>query len=199
MPLAWAIRITSLIGTMVPSAFDIWVMATILVRGGQQLLEFLDEEVAVVVDRRPFDHGAAAFAMEMPGHDIGMMLEDREHDLVALADHHAAEGLRHQVDGLGGIAGEDDLVLGRRVDEPADTFARILESLGRGIGEIVQAAMDIGIVLVHRLAHALEHRLGLLGGSRIVEIDQRLAVDLARQDREVAADGLDVVGGPDLR
>ena len=26
-------RTTSLIGTMVPSAFDIWVMATILVRG----------------------------------------------------------------------------------------------------------------------------------------------------------------------
>ena len=117
----------------------------------QKLLEFLDEEIAVIVDRRPFDHGAPAFAMEMPGHDIGMMLEDREHDLIALADHHPAEGLRHQIDRLGGIAGEDDLVRRRRVDEAAHAFARILESLGRGIGEIMQAAMDIGIVLVHRL------------------------------------------------
>ena len=75
---------------------------------GQQLLEFLDEEIAIIIDRRPFDDGAAALAMEMPGHDIGMMLEDRKHDLIALADHHAAEGLRHEVDRLGGVAGEDE-------------------------------------------------------------------------------------------
>ena len=32
-PTSWALAITSLMGTMVPSAFDMWVMATILVRG----------------------------------------------------------------------------------------------------------------------------------------------------------------------
>src|SRR5258707_2674079 len=31
---------------------------------------------------RPFDDGAAALAQEMPGHDVGMVLQDREHDLV---------------------------------------------------------------------------------------------------------------------
>ena len=104
------------------------MIATILVRGPEQLLEFVEEEIAVVVDRRPFDDGAAALAMEMPGHDIGMVLHDREHDLVALADHHAAEALRHEIDRLGGVAGEDDLVLGRRVEEAAHAFARILEA-----------------------------------------------------------------------
>ena len=48
-----------------------------------QLLEFVDEEIALVVDRRPFDHRALALAQEMPRHDVGMVLHDREHDLVA--------------------------------------------------------------------------------------------------------------------
>ena len=58
--------------------------------------------------------------------------------------------------------------------------------------------MDIGIFLRLALHDGVEHRLGLLRRGGIVEIDQRLAIDLARQDRKVAADGLDIVGRPDL-
>ena len=86
MPRAWAIRTTSLTGTTVPSTFDMWVMATILVAVGQELLEFVDEERAVVGDRRPFDHRALPLAVEIPRHDVGVVLHDREHDLVALAE-----------------------------------------------------------------------------------------------------------------
>ena len=74
------------------------------------LLEFVEQEVAVVVDRRPFDHRPAPLAVEVPRHDVRMMLEDGKDDLVALPDHQAAEALGGEVDGLGGVAGEDDLV-----------------------------------------------------------------------------------------
>ena len=37
----------------------------------EQLLELLDEEVAVLVDRRPDELRAATLAVEMPGHDVG--------------------------------------------------------------------------------------------------------------------------------
>ena len=86
MPRACASRTTSFTGTIVPSTFDMWVIATILVRGVEQLLELVEEEIAVVVDRRPFDHRALALAQEMPRHDVGMVLHDREHDLVARPD-----------------------------------------------------------------------------------------------------------------
>ena len=62
----------------------------------EQLLELLDEEIAVLVDRRPFDHRAVTLAQEMPGHDVGMVLHDREHDLVALAERRAV-GRRDEV------------------------------------------------------------------------------------------------------
>ena len=156
-------------------------MATILVRGRQQLLEFVEQEVAVLVDGRPFQHRAVPLAVEMPGHDVGVVLHDGEHDLVAFADHHAAEALGHEVDGLGRVAGEDDLVLGRRIEEAPHAFARILEGLGGGVREEVQAAMHVGIFFRVALHHRVEHRLRLLGRGGIVEIDQRLAIDLARR------------------
>ncbi len=63
-------------------------------------LEILKPEFAFRRHRNPFQLRAAPLAVEMPGHDVGMVLHDGEHDLVALADAHAAEGLRHQIDRL---------------------------------------------------------------------------------------------------
>ena len=59
----------------------------------------------------------------------------------------------------------------------------------------MQAAMDVGVFVRIGMLDGVEHRLRLLRRRAVVEIDQRLAVDFARQDREVAADRLDVVGG----
>ena len=90
----------------------------------QQLLEFVDEEMPLVVDRRPFDDGALALAQEMPRHDVGMVLHDREHDLVAGLDALAAERIGDEIDRLGGVAGEDDLFLALGVEERRDLLAR---------------------------------------------------------------------------
>ena len=59
---------------------------------GEQLLELVEQELAVVGDRRPFQHRALPLAQEMPGHDVGVVLHDGEHDLVALADMRHAIG-----------------------------------------------------------------------------------------------------------
>ena len=53
---------------------------------GQQPLELLQQQLAVVGDRRPLQDRAVALAMEVPRHDVGVMLHDRQDDLVALAD-----------------------------------------------------------------------------------------------------------------
>ena len=110
----------------------------------QELLEFVDQEGAVVGDRRPFDDGALPLAEEIPRHDVGVVLHDREDDLVALAEVHAVGG-RDEVDRLGGVPGEDDLVGMRGIEEAAHDLARLLVFLGRGIGQEVQPAMDVGV------------------------------------------------------
>ena len=171
-----------------------WVTATICVRGDEQLLEFVEQEIAVVVDRSPSDHRALALAQEMPRHDVGMVLHDREHDLVAGLDALAAEGVGDEIDGFGGIAGEDDLFLASGVEKRADLVARALIGLGRRVGEVMQAAMDVGIFGSIGVIEAVENGSGFLRGGGVVEIDQRLAVNRQREDRKILADAGDVVG-----
>ena len=52
--------------------------------------------------------------------------------------------------------------------------------------------MYIGVFVLIGVDHALDHLPGLLGRGGIVEIDQRLAVDLRREDREIGPDRSEV-------
>ena len=90
----------------------------------------------------------------------------------------AAEGVGDEIDRLGGVAGEDDLFLALGVEERRHLVARALVGLGRLVGEIMQAAMHIGVLRRVGLVQAIEHRLRLLRRGGVVEIDQRLAVNL---------------------
>ena len=177
-----------------------WVMATIFVRGAQRLLEGLERQVALLVDVDPLQHRPAPLAQEVPGHDVGVVLHDGEHDLVALVEA-LAECRGDQVDRLGRRFGEDDLVRRARVEEAAHQFARAFIRIGRSIGEVMQPAMHVGIFAVGHLRHAVDHGPRLLRRGRIVQIDERLAVDLQVENREVRADAVDVVGdvGADMR
>ena len=159
----------------------------------EQLLEFVDEEIAVLVDRRPLDHRAVALAQEVPGDDVGVVLHDREHDLVAFLDALLAERVGDEVDRLGGVAGEDDLFLAAGIDEGPCRLARALIGLRRLVGEEMQATMDVGVFARIGLGQPVEHGLRLLRRGGVVEIDERLAVNLHRQRREIGADLIDVV------
>ena len=130
----------------------------------------------------------------MPRHDVGVVLHDRNDDLVALADIRLTPGRRHQVDRLGGAAGENDLLAATGVEELCDPLAAALIALGRDVGEVMQAAMHVGVFAGIGLHHAVEHRLRLLRGGGVVEIDQRLAIDLQRQRREILPHLRHVIG-----
>ena len=99
----------------------------------------------------------------------------------------AAVGLRHQVDGLGRAAHKDDLAGSGRVDELLHRLARPLRTpRSRSCESVMHAAMDVGVVVLVIAHDRVDHRVRLLRGGRVVEIDQRRAVDLRVQDREVA-------------
>ena len=85
--------------------------------------------------------------------------------------------------------------VGGGVEEARGGLAGPFISVGRGIGEEMQAPMDVGIFLAIGALHGVQHRLGLLRRGGVVQIDQRLAIDLARQDREILADFRDVERG----
>ena len=79
------------------------------------------------------------------------------------------------------------------VEEFRDLGAAALIGFGRRIGEIMQPAMHVGVFALVGLGHAVEHRIRLLRRRGVVEIDQRLAIDLQRQRRKILPHPGDVI------
>ena len=74
-----------------------------------------------------------------------MMLHHRQHDLVARLDAGREKGIGDQIDRFGAALGEDDLVFVRGVDEFLHGAARGFIGVGGRAGQIMHAAMDIGV------------------------------------------------------
>ncbi len=118
-----------------------------------------------------------------------MVLHLREDDRVALADVAATPAVGDQVHGLGCIAGPDDLVGGRRVDEPGDLYVRGLVLLGGRLADLVDGAVDVRVVLAVVAVHRLDDGAGLRASGRRVQVDQLFAVGALLEDREVKLPG----------
>ena len=193
-PCAWAMRMISLIGVTVPSTFDMWVMATILVRG---VISFSNSSRRKLPSSSTGAHLITA-PLRSRRKCQGTMLEwcSMIERMISSPSPIAMrpKRIRHQVVGLRGRLGEDDLVDRPGVEELAHGLARALEGFRRRVGHEVQAAMDVGVARLHGVHHGVDHRARLLRRGGVVEIDQRLAVDLLRQDRELRPDRFDVVG-----
>ena len=108
-------------------------------------------------------------------------------DLVAEVEDGAGVALRDQVDRLGGAAHEDDLLAVGGVEEVLHRVARRLEGLGGALAEGVHAAVDVGVVGGVETRDGVDHRARLLRRGGVVEVDERLAVHLLGEDREVGA------------
>ncbi|MCY1238885.1 hypothetical protein D9M72_516440 [compost metagenome] len=142
--------------------------------------EVFDVERAVLVHRRPDKLGALTLTDEVPGNDVGVVLHDRQHDLVTLAELRHAVAIGDRVDRLGGGLGEDDVVGRRGVQEAAHLIARRLIGFRRGIRQEMQAAMDVGIFVGIGMGHRVDHDLWFLRRCAVVEIDKRLAINGSR-------------------
>jgi hypothetical protein len=73
-----------------------------------------------------------------------------------------------------------------------DPPARALERLRGLVRERVDRAVDVGVVVRQRGLDRVEHRPRLLRGVGAVEVGEPLAAELAREDRELGGDRLDV-------
>ena len=160
----------------------------------QRRREGIEIEATVVTHVHPAQHGALALAVKVPGDDVGVVLHDRQHDLVAFADARSSKALRHEVDCLSGGLGEDDFLAPCSVEEKLHRVAAALVSLRSPIGERVEATMHIGIFVPEGVIHPIEHLHRLLRRGTAIEIDQALAVDHLGKDGEVGTDFFEIEG-----
>ena len=76
----------------------------------QRPFKLLNREISLVIHAHPFQHRALALAVEMPGHDVGMVLHDGKHNLVTRANVEPPERVGHEVDGFRRRARKNNLV-----------------------------------------------------------------------------------------
>ena len=160
---------------------------------GEEAFVFIQEQLAAVVHGDDAKHDAAPGGLQLPGDDVAVMLHGRDDDFVASLHLRLAEGGGQEVDALRGAAGEDDFVRRAGVDKPTHGLAAGFVQFGGLLGEEVYAPVHVGIGVIVFIGNGLDHLPGFLRGGAVVEVDQRLAVDGAAEDREVGAYLVDVV------
>ena len=160
----------------------------------QDPVQGVQAQFAVVGDRNHLEHDALLVPQHLPGHDVGVVLHLRNHHLVAFGQEPPSKGGGDQVDGLGGVACEDDLVAVGGVDEAPHRLAGFLETSGGPFAQIVDAPVDVGVFVLVHVAQGVDYLARLLGRGGAVQEHQRLAVHDFGQDREIAAHPFHVVG-----
>jgi hypothetical protein len=62
------------------------------------------------------------------------------------------------------------------------------------LAQVVDATVDVGVLLGVESGDGIDDSLGLLAGGRVIEINQRLSTNLLAEDREIGANALDIKG-----
>jgi hypothetical protein len=110
-----------------------------------------------------------------------------------VGERRVAERVGDQVDRLGGVLGEDDLVGPPDAHERCDPLPGGLVEIRSLFRELVRAAVDGGVVPGDVFLFGVDHWRRALRGGPGIQVHQRLPVpDGALQDREVGADPVDV-------
>ena len=160
----------------------------------EEAVEVGEVELVVGAHGDPADLEALLGLELEPRDDVGVVLHLGEHDGVAGAQVGPTPRPGDQVEGLGGVLGEDDLVGARGPDEPGHRGPGRLHAGGGPLGQGVDAAVHVGVVVRGEVGHGLDDGGRLLGRRRRVEEHEPSVVALLGQDREVAPDGGDVEG-----
>ena len=133
--------------------------------GGDLLIRELAGLGGVEVDQG----GARLAAGLLPRDQVGVVLHHGDGDLVAGFEHGGGEGLGHDVQAFGGVAGEDHLARVARADKARDLGAHLGDGLGGLDGERVQAAQGVGVHGLVELFLGGEHAGGALRGGGAIE------------------------------
>ena len=145
-------------------------------------------ELALVVERDQLEAGARPVGDVLPRNEVRVVLELGDDDEVAGPEVHEPPGVGDEVQPLGRVPREDDLLRRGRVDEARHGLARALVGGGCPLGELVDAAVHVRVGRLVELPQRVEHLPRLLRRRSRVEVGERLPVDLLLEDREIGAE-----------
>ena len=153
----------------------------------EQDVEHVLAQDPVVGDRDELEVRVLLLGEDLPRDEVRVVLHLGQDDHVAARDVLPAPRVGDEVDRLGRVAHEHDLVRVLGADERRDLDPRALPGRGRLLGQLVDAAMDVRVVAAVVLVDRVDHDARLLRRRGRVEVHEAMPVDLLVEDREVAA------------
>ena len=103
--------------------------------------------------------------------------------------------MRDQIDRFCGAAGQDDLSTAGGVNEVAKLVTSPFVEFRGAVAQCMNTAMDVGMIFALIARDRVDDSRRLLGRSRTVEIDERVAVDVLMKARKVIATVSNICGG----
>ena len=115
---------------------------------GQQFFVFVQQNLAGSSTGTTRSFAPAFGRQKLPGHDVGMMFEMRDEDLITGFHEALAVGLGDKVDALCGAAHENNLFGRAGIDEAAHRLAGVLIGIGGTRGEFMRGTVDVGVFVL---------------------------------------------------
>ena len=152
-----------------------------------QSIERIEFQCATIIHRDYSQLRTLALGSQLPWNNIRVVFDVADHDIVARTQELLAVARRHQVQGHRSSRSKDDLLTALRTDKPAYHLTRTLILCRHLLRQQMYATMDIGIIVQKQLRHLLHHAQRLLRRSCAIEVDERSAIHLTREYRELLA------------
>ena len=113
---------------------------------------------------------AGLLANHLPGQQIAVVLQNAHRHLVPSLQRGKSVGVRHQIQALAGVPGEDHLTGVFRPNKPRHPCPGILIGLGGRKAQGIEPPQGICVGIAVKIAYRIQHALGPLGRGGIVEI-----------------------------
>ena len=155
---------------------------------GEQLLILGNDYLSGLIHGDYLDDSACLLTNELPGNDVGVMLQHGEDYLITGLQKGLDVSMSHKVDSLGGASHEYDVVLRGCADEIRRDLTGILVSVGGTRRQLVSASVNVGVLVCIVIGKPVDDRLRALCGSAVVQPNKIVAVDLLTQYREIVPD-----------
>ena len=156
--------------------------------------QFREYQVTILVGGDGSQCGSPLLADALPRHDVGMVVEFGNDDLVARRQVLSPVSLRHEVDALRGAAHEDDFFARAGIDESLYFLSRLLVCVGRTCCQGVGTTVNVRIVMFVIIRNLVDDLQGLLCGGTIVKPYEVVAVHLLVEHGKVLFYFLSVQG-----
>ena len=142
--------------------------------------------IEVALGGEPSDAEVGAFGKTrlLPGNIVGVVLHKAHHDGIVWPEL-VRQAAGHHVQAVGRASREHHARRIGRADKAGNRLPSMLKRVGRGMRQIMHPAMHVRVARPIVLGNSGEHLFGNLRRRRVVQIHERMAVNLLFQNREI--------------